>query len=231
MDGNGRWASQRGLERAEGHKNGAKSVRIIVEEARKLGVRYLTLYSFSTENWGRPKTEVSGLMELFKEQLLSQLENQELLQNQIRFRVIGDIKRLSDDLQNLIKELETITKGNKGLELVLALNYGSREEIVFAMKQIASRVKSGLLDIDEITEDVITTSLRTAGVPDPDLLIRTAGEMRISNFLLWQLAYSEIIVLDDLWPDFNEQVFAKCINIYQTRVRKFGKTSEQLLER
>lgn len=228
MDGNGRWAKSKNLERVDGHKAGAKSVRAVVEGCRKFGVRYLTLYSFSTENWNRPEMEVSALMSLFKEQLNEQLNSNELKSNKIRFRVVGDKTRLSFELQELIKKLEEVTSENTALDLVLAINYGAREEIINATKEVASLVVSGKIDLEQINEEVFTNNLRTVGIPDPDLLIRTAGEMRVSNFLLWQIAYSEILVIDKFWPEFNEEVLKSCIEQYQIRERRFGLTSEQL---
>lgn len=228
MDGNGRWAKARNLERVAGHRAGAKNVRVIVEACRKLGVRYLTLYSFSTENWNRPDFEVSALMDLFKEQLAEQLDNKELAGNKIRFRVIGDKTALSSDLQFLIEKLEQSTVENTALDLILAINYGAREEIVFAAKEIAKLVAASKISPEEINEELFSSKLRTAGIPDPDLLVRTAGEMRISNFLLWQIAYSEILVVDKFWPEFDQEVLQYCVEQYQNRERRFGKISEQL---
>lgn len=228
MDGNGRWAKSRNLERSEGHKAGAKTVRTVVEACRKFGVRYLTLYSFSTENWNRPEQEVSGLMSLFKEQLAEQLSGDLLKGNKVRFRVVGDKARLSKELQLLIKELEDSTIENTALDLILAINYGAREEIVFATKEIGKLVAAGKIDPEQINEEIFASNLRTTGIPDPDLLVRTADEMRVSNFLLWQIAYSEILVIDKLWPDFDEGVLQYCIEQYQGRERRFGMTSDQL---
>ncbi len=228
MDGNGRWAKSKNLERVEGHREGARCVRKVVEACRELGVRYLTLYSFSTENWNRPELEVAALMNLFKEQLSEQLNNDELRGNKIRFRVVGDKAGLSPELQLLIEKLESSTAENTALDLILAINYGAREEILFATKEIAKLVATSQIGLEEINEELFSSKLRTSGIPDPDLLVRTAGEMRVSNFLLWQIAYSEILVVDKFWPEFNQEVLQYCVEQYQSRERRFGKTSEQL---
>ena len=215
MDGNGRWAKKRMLPRIIGHTNGVKTVKKIVEFARKLNIQVLTLYAFSTENWQRPKDEVSGIMTLLKTYLKSELEN--MIENQISFRVSGDISRMSEDIQAELKEAIDKTKDMKSLVLNLALNYGSRQEILMACRDLMSK------GITDPTEQDFSDCLYTKGLPDPDLLIRTSGEMRISNFLLWQIAYTEIYVTDVLWPDFNEDEFCKAIIDYQKRDRRFGK--------
>lgn len=226
MDGNGRWAEARGLKRLEGHKQGAQSVRTIVECCRKWGISYLTLFSFSTENWRRTEDEVSGLMKLLDYHLKSQLKN--MCKHGIRLRVIGDLSRLPKGLQkSLLKNIEK-TKGNSGLTLVLALSYGAREEIVAAAQSIARDVQRGVLVPEDIDAQCFAGRLWTCDFPDPDLLIRTSGEMRISNFLLWQLAYTEIIVTQCYWPDFGESEFRACLEEYAGRERRFGRTSSQL---
>ncbi|MCC6220840.1 MAG: isoprenyl transferase [Deltaproteobacteria bacterium] len=226
MDGNGRWAQSRGLKRIEGHKAGAKSVRAVVEESRRLGIEYLTLFSFSTENWQRSKDEVDSLMQLFKQYLDSELSD--LLKNDIRLRAVGDLGRLPSYVRVALERNIESTKSNKALELVLAISYGAREEILAAAKSIATKVKDGKLDVRHITVDDFSSSLWTSGIPDPDLLIRTSGEMRVSNFLLWQIAYSEIVVTEELWPDFDKGVFLECIARFQQRERRFGLTKEQI---
>ena len=215
MDGNGRWAKKRLLPRIIGHTNGVKTVKKIVELARELNVQVLTLYAFSTENWQRPKDEVSGIMTLLKTYLKSELDN--MIKNGVSFRVSGDISRMSEDIQKELKEAIDKTKDMKNLVLNLALNYGSRQEILMACKSLISK------GITNPTEQDFSDCLYTKGLPDPDLLIRTSGEMRISNFLLWQLAYTEIYITDVLWPDFDENEFYKAIIEYQKRDRRFGK--------
>ena len=209
MDGNGRWAKKRLLPRIIGHTNGVKTVKKIVEFARKLNIQVLTLYAFSTENWQRPKDEVAGIMTLLKTYLKSELDN--MIENQISFRVVGDISRMSEEIQAELKTAIDKTKDMKGLVLNIALNYGSRQEILMACKNLIDK------GIKNPTEQDLSDSLYTKGLPDPDLLIRTSGEMRISNFLLWQIAYTEIYVTDILWPDFNEDEFCKAIIDYQKR--------------
>ena len=228
MDGNGRWAKARGLHRGDGHKEGARAVKKIVEVCRKRGVRYLTLFSFSSENWGRDETEVSQLMKLFETYLNSELDS--LLENKIRLRAIGDLKRLPDSLQGALKKDMDLSEQNKEMELILAISYGARDEIVSATKSLCRRVQAGELEVSDIDEQVFADSLWSAGVPDPDLLIRSSGEMRLSNFLLWQLAYTEIVVSDVFWPDFNEQVLDSCVEQFKSRARRFGLTDEQLSE-
>jgi len=226
MDGNGRWARARGLPRAAGHRAGAKTVRQIVEECARIGLKQLTLYSFSTENWNRPPEEVAMLMELYVEYMKSQ--RQLLLDNNIQFVQIGRREGLpSPVLVELANTLEA-TKNNTGMTLCLAINYGSRSEITDAVREIAAEVESGRLQTGQISEQTIADHLYTRGMPDPDLLVRTAGEMRISNYLLWQLAYSELYFTETLWPDFRKEEFYKAIVDYQNRERRFGKTSEQL---
>ena len=217
MDGNGRWAKKRLLPRIVGHTNGVKTVKKIVELARELNVQVLTLYAFSTENWQRPKDEVSGIMTLLKTYLKNELNN--MIENGVSFRVSGDISRMSEDIQKELKEAIEKTKDMKSLVLNLALNYGSRQEILRACKSLIDK------GIKNPTEQDFSDCLYTKGLPDPDLLIRTSGEMRISNFLLWQLAYTEIYITDVLWPDFDEDEFCKAIIEYQKRDRRFGKVS------
>ena len=223
MDGNGRWAQARGLPRIAGHRRGAQSVRTAVKCSVKFGVRYLTLYSFSSENWKRPVREVEDLMDLLRRYLLSEIAD--LHKNGVRLRVIGDRDELSPDLVKLIEEGEASTAGNDKLDLIVALSYGGRSEIVSAIRKIAKKVEAGQLQSDEIDESVLEAHLETADIPDPDLLIRTSGEQRISNFLLWQIAYSELVFLETLWPDFLEKDFLKAINEYQRRERRFGATA------
>ena len=223
MDGNGRWAQARGLPRIAGHRRGAQSVRTAVECSVKFGVRYLTLYSFSSENWKRPVREVEDLMDLLRRYLLSEIAD--LHKNGVRLRVIGDRDELSPDIVKLIEEGEASTAGNDKLDLIVALSYGGRSEIVSAIRKIAKKVEAGQLQSDEIDESVLEAHLETADIPDPDLLIRTSGEQRISNFLLWQIAYSELVFLETLWPDFLEKDFLKAINEYQRRERRFGATA------
>lgn len=215
MDGNGRWAKKRMLPRIVGHTNGVKTVKKIVEFARKLNIEVLTLYAFSTENWQRPTDEVSGIMSLLKTYLKKETDN--MLKNQISFRTIGDISKMSSDIQTELKNAVEKTKEMKGLILNVALNYGSRQEILRACKNLMEK------GIKNPTEQDFSDNLYTEGLPDPDLLIRTSGEQRISNFLLWQIAYSEIYITDVLWPDFNEEEFLKAIVEYQKRDRRFGK--------
>lgn len=214
MDGNGRWAKKRLLPRIIGHTNGVKTVKNIVELARKFNIQVLTLYAFSTENWQRPKDEVSGIMTLLKTYLKSELKN--MMDNEISFRVLGDISKMSKDIQVELNNAIDKTKDMKGLVLNVALNYGSRQEILMACKSLIDK------GIKNPTEQDLSDSLYTRKLPDPDLLIRTSGEMRISNFLLWQIAYTEIYITDVLWPDFTEEEFCKAIVEYQKRNRRFG---------
>jgi undecaprenyl diphosphate synthase len=220
MDGNGRWARQRGLERIEGHVRGADTVRRVVEECCRIGIEQLTLYSFSSENWKRPKPEVDFLMGLLKEYLIG--ERPEILRQRIRFRVIGRRSELAPDVIGEIEETERLSARNTGLTLALAVNYGSRAEIVDAVRAIAERVQRGELAPAEIDEMTISDSLYTAGMPDPDLLIRTAGEMRVSNYLLWQISYAELWVTPVFWPEFTAEVFHSALRDYAARERRFG---------
>lgn len=226
MDGNGRWAKSKGLDRVFGHKEGVDSVDKVMEAASELGVKYITLYAFSTENWNRPQAEVNALMELLSEALRKYIEK--ISKNNVRLMVVGDKSRLSQVTLTNLNEAEKMTESNTGLTMVLAISYSSRWEIVEAVKRIASEAKSGALDVDEIDETVFSNHLSTAGVPDPDLLIRTSGELRISNFLMWQLSYSELYFTSTSWPDFKKEQFYEAIIDYQKRERRFGKTSEQL---
>ena len=224
MDGNGRWAKQRGKERSYGHQAGAETVHIIAEEAARLGVKFLTLYTFSTENWSRPSDEVAALMGL----LFESIEEETFMKNNISFRVIGDIEKLPENVQQRLNACIEYTAGNTGMCLTLALSYSSHWEITKAMQQIATCVQKGELTPEEIDEAYISKHLSTYFMPDPDLLIRTGGELRLSNYLLWQCAYSELYFCDTYWPDFREEEFRKAIIDYQKRERRFGKTSEQI---
>lgn len=226
MDGNGRWAKQRGMARSYGHQAGAETVHAIAEEAARLGVKYLTLYTFSTENWKRPAEEVSALMSL----LMDSIEEDTLMKNNICFRIIGETEKLPADVFERLNQCIAHTAGNTGMCLVLALSYSSKWEITEAVKQIASQVENHQLAIADITDQTIDRFLSTRFMPDPDLLIRTGGEIRLSNYLLWQCAYSELYFCDTFWPDFKEEEFCKAIYDYQQRERRFGKTSEQLLK-
>ncbi len=225
MDGNGRWAKKRALNRIKGHQEGAESVRVIVRACREIGIKILTLYAFSTENWRRPQYEIKSLMALLKKFLKS--ERQEMLENNIRFNAIGQIERLPEDVQVTLRETKTATQHNRGMLLNLALSYGSRDEIVEAVQKVALDVQKGTLELGDITPGLFSEYLYTKGMPDPDLLIRTSGEIRISNFLLWQIAYSEIYVTDTLWPDFRKEALLEAIRDYQKRERRFGMTGEQ----
>lgn len=228
MDGNGRWAKARGKERLEGHRAGAESVQRIIEACRERGVQYLTLYSFSTENWKRSASEVMGLMGLFAEQLKIEMRDERMLKNGVRMRSIGDTARLPLAVRTLLREVEQRTASNSKLQVFLALSYGSREEIVNAVKRIADDVASGKLKSSKITEEIFGSYLSTHDIPDPDLLIRTGGESRVSNFLLWQIAYSEFIVVPEYWPDFDKSIFDRCLKEFSCRERRFGMTSEQV---
>jgi undecaprenyl diphosphate synthase len=221
MDGNGRWARKKLLNRVKGHEKGSDTVRMVVRFCREIGISFLTLYAFSTENWQRPKAEVSALMILLKKFLVS--ERQEMVVNNIRFDVIGEKERLPANVQDEIQRTRNATKNNNGMCLNLALSYGARSEIVRAARGIAQEVQNGWLSVDAITQDTIASHLYTADIPDPELLIRTSGEMRISNFLLWQIAYSEIAVIDTLWPDFTRNEFIQILKDYQGRDRRFGR--------
>ncbi|CUW40292.1 undecaprenyl pyrophosphate synthase [Magnetospirillum sp. XM-1] len=220
MDGNGRWAKARGLPRTAGHKRGAEAVRRTVEAAREMGVSYLTLYAFSSENWKRPAGEITDLMGLLRLYLRNEVNN--LHKNGIRLKVIGDRNRLGADIVRLIEDSEAKTAGNTALTLLLALSYGGRQEIVEAARALAREVAEGRISPDAVDEDAITARLTTAGVPDPDLIIRTSGEQRISNFLLWQGAYAELVFLDTLWPDFGRTDLEAAIRDFHGRDRRFG---------
>ena len=229
MDGNGRWAQQRGLDRIYGHQQGVNSLRNIIEASAELRIKYLTIYAFSTENWERPDDEVSALMGIMVQSLNK--ETGTLLENNICLNVIGDINRLSSDVKDRLFETINLTSGNTGLNLIVALSYSSLWEIIEAVKKLASDVKTGKLNPESIDEDLFEKYLSTFGIPDPELMIRTSGELRISNFLLWQLAYTELCFTDKLWPDFGKEDFYRAIIDYQKRERRFGKTSEQVLEK
>lgn len=220
LDGNGRWAKKRLLPRNLGHKAGAKAVEDICEEAWELGIKYLTVYAFSTENWKRPEDEVNALMKLLRNYLVDCIERSN--KNNMRVRVIGEKSALSQDIQDSIEKLEKVTEKNTGLNFTIAINYGSRDEITRAVKNISERVAAGEIKPDDIDMDIISESLDTKGIPDPDLLIRTSGEERLSNFLLWQLAYTEFYFTDVLWPDFNKKELEKAIEKYNGRERRFG---------
>ena len=224
MDGNGRWAKKRFLPRLEGHRQGAKAVRRVVEFCRRSGIRYLTLYAFSTENWNRPEGEVSGLMKLLSQFLDSELND--LHKNDIRFRTIGETNRLPDTLVEKIDAAKSRTENNKSMNLNIALSYGGRSEIVRACCKIAQAFREGQMTLDDVDEKYFSSMLDTAGIPDPDLLIRTGGDIRVSNFLLWQLAYSELYFTNVLWPDFDDDVFSAAIQDYKSRQRRFGMVPE-----
>ncbi len=226
MDGNGRWAKARGLSRIEGHEEGINSVRDAVEACGELGIEVLTLYTFSTENWQRPKSEVSALMRLLVRTIRNEVN--ELDKNNVRFKTIGNLDDLPLATKTAVKDIIARLSKNNGLTLNLALSYSGRLEIIDAVKAIAARAVKGEMSLEEIDEKVFSRHLQTNGIPDPDLIIRTSGEMRLSNFLLWQLAYSEIIVCDTYWPDFRKEEFYRAIEMYQHRERRFGKVSEQL---
>ena len=220
MDGNGRWAKEKGLPRNAGHQAGVETVRRITAECVRMGVKYLTLYTFSTENWNRPADEVSALMGL----VLSSLEDEIFMKHNVRFRVIGDLKRLPDDVQQKLQETMDHTAQNTTMTMVVALSYSSRWEIAEAVRQIVAQAPQ------EITEETVAQHLQTNFMPDPDLLIRTGGELRISNYLLWQIAYSELYFCDTYWPDFSEDDLHKAVESFQSRQRRFGKTGEQVEE-
>lgn len=226
MDGNGRWAKQQGEDRIFGHHEGVNSVREIVEAAAEVGVKYLTLYAFSTENWNRPKDEVDALMELLVATI--SMETPQLNKNGVKLEAIGDLQSLPEGCYKELQESINTTKNNTRLTLVLALSYSSKWEITKGIKEIAEKIAAGKLKPSEITEETISSSLCTTKYPDPELMIRTSGEHRISNFLLWQLAYAEFYFTDKLWPDFRKNDFIEAIKSYQSRERRFGKTSEQI---
>jgi undecaprenyl diphosphate synthase len=226
MDGNGRWAEERGLPRAAGHQAGIASLRDVTRSSRELGIGYLTVYAFSTENWKRPKREVSMLFRLLVKMLRDEM--QEMLENGVRLKTIGQINLLPKNVQQELHDAIERTSKNKGLTLTLALSYSGRWDLVHAMQAIALEVRSGKISPEDISEDTIRASLTTAEMPDPDLLVRTSGELRLSNFLLWELAYSEIHVTKTLWPDFRREHLYEAIREYQTRERRFGLTGAQL---
>ncbi|MBI3783005.1 MAG: di-trans,poly-cis-decaprenylcistransferase [Deltaproteobacteria bacterium] len=224
MDGNGRWAQRRGITRVEGHKRGKDSVRAVVETSRRLGIKYLSLFAFSTENWQRPRREVEALMGLLRRYLRTELRK--MMKNEIRLLAIGDLTRLPPALQADLQSTIDATKNNPGMTVVLAVSYGGREDMVQAARKLACDARSGRIDPEKIDARVLDGYFSTAGIPDPDLLIRTSGEMRISNFFLWQLAYSEIYVTETLWPDFREIEFMDALAVFQQRERRFGRILE-----
>jgi undecaprenyl diphosphate synthase len=220
LDGNGRWAKEKGMPRNYGHMQGAKAVEDILEVARDMGIKYLTVYAFSTENWNRPEAEVSALMKILRNYLKTSIKKS--MKNNVRCRVIGDKTALSPDIQEAIAELEKATAGNTGLTFSIAINYGGRDEITRAVRKVADKVKSGELDPSDISEEIINSNLDTNYLPDPDLLIRTCNEQRISNFLLWQCAYTEFYFAQVAWPDFDKEQLQMAVDAYASRNRKFG---------
>lgn len=220
MDGNGRWAKKRGLPRTAGHAQGARVVEQILEDADQIGIRYLTVYAFSTENWTRPDAEVKALMNLLRTYMKTSLAK--CAKNNVRIRVIGDKSRLDEDLQRSIANLEESTRTNTGIGFQIAINYGARDEMRRAVEKLSERVKAGDLEPSQITEQTISDALDTAGIPDPDLLIRTCGEERLSNFLMWQLSYAELYFTDAAWPDFTKEELEKAVDAYNHRERRFG---------
>ena len=224
MDGNGRWAKAKGMPRNYGHAQGSKNVERICEEAWRMGIKYLTVYAFSTENWNRPKNEVDALMKLLRNYMKTCLKTAE--KNDMKIRVIGDIEPLDDDIKSRIRELEAATTDNGGLNFTIALNYGSRDELTRAAQKMAKDCAEGKIKAEEIDESVFETYLDTHGIPDPDMMIRTSGEQRLSNYLLWQLAYSEFYFTDVPWPDFTKEELVKAIEEYNHRHRRFGKVEE-----
>jgi undecaprenyl diphosphate synthase len=226
MDGNGRWAKDRMLPRIMGHRKGVQTVRLIVEECSKVGIRYLTLFAFSAENWSRPKTEVKSLMTLLKKYV--KMEVPRMMRNNTRFKVIGNRDDLPDDVRSALDDAMAVTAANSGMTLTLALSYGSRQEMLQAAKAVAADIVSGRLMPAALTENSFSEYLYTSSLPDPDLLIRTSGEMRISNFLLWQLAYAELYFTEINWPDFGREELHKALHDYQSRERRFGLTSDQI---
>lgn len=229
MDGNGRWARQRGMERNFGHEQGVNAVRSVIECAAELGLKYLTLYTFSTENWSRPDDEISALMRIMVQSLNN--ETGTLIKNNVRLMAVGDLQRLAGDVRERLFETIKLTSSANGLNLVVALSYSSRWEIVEAARKLAEDVTNSMITPSQIDEAAFEKHLTTYGIPDPELMIRTSGELRISNFLLWQLAYTELYFTDLLWPDFGKEDFYKAVLDYQKRERRFGKTSEQTLEK
>jgi undecaprenyl diphosphate synthase len=226
MDGNGRWAEKHMLGRIAGHRKGADSVRITVKTCREIGIPYLTLYAFSVENWLRPSDEVRALMELLEAYLSSELTA--FLENDIRLQSIGDIDALSEPVRKILREVKEKTAKNKGMVLNLALSYGSRDEIVEAVKKLSKDIQTGIIQLQDISKELFSNYLYTSGIPDPDLLIRTSGEYRLSNFLLWQSAYTEFYFTDTLWPDFKKKHLMAAIADFQNRERRFGLTSDQI---
>ena len=224
LDGNGRWAKSKGMPRNYGHVQGAKTVEVICEEAYRMGIQYLTVYAFSTENWNRPQDEVDALMKLLRNYMKTCLTTAK--KNKMCVRVIGDKTKLDEDIKTRIAELEESTKNNNGLHFQIALNYGGRDEILRAVKRIAAKVKEGNLSEEEITEQMISDTLDTGGIPEPDLLIRTCNEQRISNFLLWQLAYTEFYFTEVAWPDFSKEELIKAVEAYNHRDRRYGRVKE-----
>lgn len=224
LDGNGRWAKAKGMPRNYGHAQGSKNVEIICEEAWRMGIKYLTVYAFSTENWSRPENEVAALMKLLRNYMKTCLKT--AAKNDMKIRVIGDIEPLDDDIKSRIRELEAATTDNGGLNFTIALNYGSRDELTRAAQKMAKDCAEGKIKAEEIDESVFETYLDTHGIPDPDMMIRTSGEQRLSNYLLWQLAYSEFYFTDVPWPDFTKEELVKAIEEYNHRHRRFGKVEE-----
>lgn len=225
LDGNGRWAKAKGLPRTAGHVQGAKTVEDICEIAYNMGINYLTVYAFSTENWNRPDDEVKALMTLLRNYMKNCLKRAQ--KNNMCVRVIGDKSRLDDDIREKINTLEEATKNNTGLHFQIAINYGSRDEMTRAVKKVAQKVALGELKVEEITEQIIENELDTAGIPDPDLMIRTSGEQRISNYMLWQLAYAEFYFTSVPWPDFNKEELEKAVQAYENRDRRYGLVKEE----
>lgn len=225
LDGNGRWAKAKGMPRNYGHKQGGKAVEVVAEAAYRMGIKYLTVYAFSTENWNRPKDEVDALMKLLRNYMENCLKNAE--KNRMRVRVIGDKSRLDADIQKKIAELEEASKDYDGLNFQIAINYGGKDEIRRAVTKLAKKVESGEIKADDITEEMISESLDTHGIPEPDLLIRTCNEQRISNFLLWQLAYTEFYFTPVAWPDFNKEELEKAVRAYTQRDRRYGLLKEE----
>ena len=229
MDGNGRWAKQRGKERHEGHIAGAEAVNAVVRGAAKAGVDYVTLYTFSTENWGRPEAEINAIMELFCYMVASRAE--ELAKEGVSVKIMGERTRFSEKVLSMIDQIESTTAEGKLLTLILAFNYSSRREMVFAAQELARRAVAGEIKVEDIDEQLFSDSLMTAGVPDPDLIIRTSGEYRLSNFLLWQASYSELYFPEVLWPDFSEEDFNRALDIYAGRERRFGLVTQDNVEK
>lgn len=225
LDGNGRWAKSKGMPRNYGHAQGSKNVERICEEAWRMGIKYLTVYAFSTENWNRPKSEVDALMKLLRNYMKTCLKTAE--KNDMKIRVIGDIKALDEDIKNRIRELEEASKDNNGLNFTIAINYGSRDEMIRAVKSLAQDCVDQKVSVEEISESLYESYLDTHGIPDPDLLIRTSGEQRLSNYLLWQLAYTEFYFTDILWPDFTKEELVKAVEQYNSRDRRYGGVKEE----